>query len=207
MPKPITFLYISLFALLAISCKNEAKNTNTSEVENINTEITQTPVKRAAKKDLSPEDVAMLKSVMSRVMYENKLKKFTSYIVTAELTNQLANEEGPFTVFAPSNASFESLPAEKVKFYANPENRSELEEMLKSHIVVGKMDNETLLQNVRKNGKTKLKTLAGNTITASQSGEVLTITDAKGGKATILNNGTEASNGVVYMVDGVLNAN
>lgn len=207
MLKPITFVYISLFAFLAVSCKNETEATKPSEVKNNTTEITQIPVKRAAKKDLTPEDIAMLKSVMSRVMTDAELKKFASYAVSAGLADKLSNDKGPFTVFALSNTAIESMSAEKKKFYANPENLSKLEEMLKSYIVTGNLDNETLLRDIGKKKKLSLKTLSGKTLIASKSGESIVISDEKDGKAKVINKGTEASNGVVYVIDAVLNSN
>ncbi|CAM3448599.1 fasciclin domain-containing protein [Aequorivita lipolytica] len=208
MLKPITFLFISMFALSIVSCKNDAEDSKKikTETAEINT-VQKKPVKRAAKRDLTTEDQAMLKSVMSRVMTEPQLKKFASYIVSAELATQLLNEAGPFTVFGPSNAAIESLTAENKKFYSNPENREKLIEMLKSHIVSGKIDKETLLQTINKNGNAKLKTLSGITITVTKSGEDMVISGGKGAKATIVKGSIEGSNGMVYIVDNLLNAN
>lgn len=206
MHKFSTFLYILLIALLSFSCKNENRETQKSEVENEVTELNQKPVKRAAKKELTQDDIEMLKSVMSRLMRDPELKRFASYTVSAGLADQLS-KEGPVTIFAPSNAALGVLNSEKKKRYANPENQLELQEMLKSHIVEGNWDKETLLKNIDKNGKAKLKTLAGNTITLGKSGEDIIISAGKNGSATVLNNGTETSNGVVYVVDGVLGVN
>lgn len=206
MHKFSTFLYILLIALLSFSCKNENRETQKSEVENKVTELNQKPVKRAAKKELTQDDIEMLKSVMSRIMRDPELKRFASYTVSAGLADQLS-KEGTVTVFAPSNAALGVLNSEKKKRYANPENQLELQEMLKSHIVEGNWDKETLLKNIDKNGRAKLKTLAGNTLTLSKSGEDIIISTGKNGSATVINNSTEASNGVVYLVDGVLSVN
>ncbi|MCG2418142.1 fasciclin domain-containing protein [Aequorivita sp. F47161] len=207
MLKPITFLSIFMIALLAVSCKNDTPKDKNIDAEKPTTQIAPaTPVKRAAKKDLTPEDIAELKSVMVRVMTEAKLKKFASYLVTAELTNKLTGE-GPFTVFAPTNAALEAMGAEKTLFYSNTENRAKLVEMLKTHIVTRKVDKETLLQAIDKSGKVNLETLAGTTLTATKSGEDIVISDAKSGKASVLNNGVEASNGVMFMINGVLGTN
>lgn len=207
MLKSITFLSIAMFTLLTISCKNETQESKNSDVENVTTQVPiDTTIRRAAKKDLTPADIALLQSVMARVMNEPHLKRFASYLVTAELTDQLANE-GAFTVFGPSNTAVESLTAERTKFYSIQENRAKLEEMLKSHIVVGKMDKETLLQAIGKSGKAKLKTLAGTTLTATKSGEDIVLSDGKSGSAKVTSVGVEGSNGMVYIIDGVLNAN
>jgi uncharacterized surface protein with fasciclin (FAS1) repeats len=196
-----------MIAILTVSCKNDTEEHKNVDAEKATTQIAPaTPVKRAAKKDLTPEDIAELKSVMVRVMTEAKLKKFASYLVTAELTDQLTGA-GPFTVFGPTNAALESMAAEKTLFYSNPENKAKLEEMLKSYIVTEKINKESLLQAIDKSGKAKLKTLAGTTLTATKSGEGIVISDGKSGKATVISGGVEASNGVVYIVDGLLNSN
>ena len=203
MQKLFTFLLLSTF--LIVSCKNE---TQTDKSVNANSEIIEKPVgKRAQKRDLTQADIEEINSVMSRVMTEPSLKKYASYIVTAGLVEMLSKGEGTYTVFAPSNAALESLTVEKKKFYANPENKTMLEEMLKSHIVEGTMDKENLLKAINKSGKAKLKTLAGITLTASKVGDDIMISDGKGGKATLLKDGVLGSNGVVYVVDGVMNAN
>ncbi len=205
MQKLFTFLLISTFTFLIVSCKNEAK---TEKVESDKVEVAEKPaVKRADKKELTEADIQEINSVMSRVMTTPELKKYASYIVTAELADMLSTGKGPFTVFAPSIAALESLTVEKKKFYATPENKAKLEEMLKSHIVEGTMDKENLLKAINKNGKAKLKTLAGVTLTASKMGNDIIISDGKGGKATILKDDILGSNGVVFVVDGVMNAN
>lgn len=208
MLKPIAFLLITILSLFIFSCKNETKDSKEiqSKTAEIDT-VQKPPVKRAAKKDLTVEDQAMLKSVMSKVMVEPQLKKFASYIVTAELADQLSNDAGPFTVFGPSDAAIGLLTDEKKKFYSIPENREKLIEMLQSHIVSGKMDKETLFKTISKSGNTKLKTLAGTTIVVTTSGENIVLIDAKGLKATVIKGGVEASNGVVYTIDSVLNTN
>ncbi len=208
MRKPFTFLLISLFTLLAVSCKNEEKDAKKMEAESAVVDTVQKPpVKRAPKKDLTPEDIAVLKSVMSRVMNEPRLKKYASYLVTAEMGTMLSEGKGPFTVFAPSTAALESLTAEKKKFYSMPDNKPKLEEMLKSYVFEGTMDEESLLQTINKNGKAKLKTLAGNTLIVTKSGEDIIISDGKGAQAKVVKGSIEASNGAVYVVDGLLNAN
>ncbi|MEH6765662.1 MAG: fasciclin domain-containing protein [Aequorivita antarctica] len=169
--------------------------------------VQKPPVKRAPKKDLTPEDIALIKSVMSRIMTEPQLKQYASYLVTAGMGTMLSEDKGPYTVFAPSTIALESFTGEKKKFYATPDNKPKLEEMLKSYIVQGKMDKETLLQTINKSGKAKFKTLAGVTLTATKSGEDIVISDGKGANAKVVKGSIEGSNGVVYVLDGLLNAN
>ncbi|HAV55774.1 MAG TPA: hypothetical protein DCX41_12700, partial [Aequorivita sp.] len=165
------------------------------------------PKKRAAKKDLTEQDIAVIKSVMARVMNDGYLKRFASYLVTAELTDLLSNNSGPFTVFGATDTAIESLPAEKRNFYSNPENKEQLIIMLKSHIVEGNYDKSTLLQTVDKSGKATLKTLAGTTLTITKSGEGLMVSNGKGVNAKVIKGSVGGSNGVVYVVDSLLNTN
>ena len=205
MPKPFNFLILIMICFLVISCKNDPKKEQTiSNTENV---AERPPVKRAKKKDLTPEDIEMLNSVMARIMGEQELKKFASYTVTANLTDLLSNTKGPFTVFAPSNAALETLTPERQNFYSNPENKAKLEALLKSHIVEGHLNQETLMQTINKSGKAKLKTLEGITLTATKSVEDIIISDGKGVKAKVVKGSIEGSNGTVYVVDGVLNLN
>ncbi|MAB38139.1 MAG: hypothetical protein CL528_09275 [Aequorivita sp.] len=208
MLKPTSFLILSIIVLLNFSCKNDTQNSDKIESENVAVDtVSELPRNRAAKKDLTPQDIAVIKSVMARVMNDGYLKRFASYLVTAELTDLLSNEDGPFTVFGPTDAAIESLSAEKRKFYSNPENKAQLIEMLKSHIVVGNFDKTTLMQTIDKGGKAKLKTLAGITLMVTKSGEELIVADGKGATAKVIKGSVEGSNGSVYVVDALLNAN
>ena len=208
MLKPTSFLILSVFVLLSFSCKNDTQNSEKIESETVAVDTaSELPKNRAAKKDLTPQDIAVIKSVMARVMNDGYLKRFARYLVTAELTDLLSSQDGPFTVFGPTDTAIESLADEKRKFYSNPENKAKLVEMLKSHIVEGNFDKTTLMQTIAKSGNAKLKTLAGITLTITKSGEDLIVTDGKGVKAEVIKGSVEGSNGSVYVVDALLNAN
>lgn len=204
MQKLSIFLLIFMFAFMIVSCKNETK---TNEVQNVNIEIPKVPKEQWAKKKvLTEEDKMEINSIMFHIIDEQDLKKFASYTVTAGLADMLSTEKGPFTVFVPTNGAFESLGSAKAIFYSNPENKQKLEEMLKSHIVEGNMNKEELLKAISKNGKAKLITLGGATLTASKIGDDIVITDGKNGKGTIQKSDIIGSNGVVFVLDGVMNA-
>ena len=199
MRKTFTFLLLVVFSILVFSCKNEVKP------ESSNAEISEKPApKSVKKKDLTPEEMERLTSVMSQLMLNPDSKKFASYCVTAGLTEMLSNEKGPFTIFAPANSAFESLSPEKSAFYTEQSNKASLVEMLKSHIVEGLINKDALTQAMSKTGKTTLKTLAGTTLTISKSGENLVVSTKDNGQGQILKSDILGSNGVVYIGDGVL---
>ena len=199
MRKAATFLMISLLALLIVSCKNETNED--TPISEISESLAPPPIK---KKDLTPEQMERLSSVMSQLMLDDEFKKFASYSVTAGITEMLSNEKGPFTVFAPINRAFENVAPESKSYYSNQINRKSLEEMLKSHIVQGMINTTKLNESIGKSGKTTLKTMAGTTLTITRVGENLLVSSDGGGKGTILGSEIPGSNGVVYAVDGVL---
>ena len=93
---------------------------------------------------------------------------------------------GPFTVFAPVNAAFAALPAGTVDMLLKPENKATLVKVLTLHVVPGKIDTAALKAMIdRGHGSAKLKTVEGETLTATMIGGVPTITDAKGDMAHV----------------------
>ena len=112
---------------------------------------------------------------------------------------------GPFTVFAPTNASFAALPAGTVDTLLKPENKAMLANVLTYHVVPGRVDAAALAQQIRAgNGRAMLKTASGGTLVATMSGPNVLITDAKGGSATVTIADVYQSNGVIHVVDKVL---
>ena len=112
---------------------------------------------------------------------------------------------GPFTVFAPTNAAFDMLPKGTVETLVKPENKDTLTKILTYHVVPGRMAAKDLVEAVKKgNGKAMLKTVAGGDLTVTQSGNTLTITDAKGGASKVTIQNVMQSNGVIHVADHVL---
>jgi uncharacterized surface protein with fasciclin (FAS1) repeats len=112
---------------------------------------------------------------------------------------------GPFTVFAPTNASFAALPAGTVDTLLKPENKAMLTSVLTYHVVPGRVDAAALAQQIRAgNGRAMLKTASGGTLVATMSGPNVLITDAKGASATVTIADVYQSNGVIHVVNKVL---
>ena len=114
----------------------------------------------------------------------------------AGLTDTLSGE-GPFTVFAPTNAAFEALPAGTLDNLLLPENQAQLQEVLTYHVVPGAITSDQLLGQ-----RATVETLQGGTLAVD--GRV-----GKTGNVTV--NGENviipdiiASNGVIHAIDGVL---
>lgn len=113
--------------------------------------------------------------------------------------------DGPFTVFAPTNAAFEKLPAGAVDNLLKEENKTALSGVLTYHVVAGKLDSKELMQWIKQgNGTAELTTVAGGKLWIMQKGNALMLKDEKGGMANITIKDVHQSNGVIHVVDGVL---
>lgn len=113
---------------------------------------------------------------------------------------------GPFTVFAPTNAAFDKLPAGAVDGLLKPEKKADLTKVLTYHVVPGKLDAATLKSQLAAGGgSATLTTVAGATLTARDDGAGgITLTDAKGGTATVGIADVMQKNGVIHVIDTVL---
>ncbi len=111
---------------------------------------------------------------------------------------------GPFTVFAPTNAAFERLPAGMVATALRPENRSMLQSVLTYHVVPGRLTAADLMARIRAGGgSARLTTVQGGTLTARMSGNNIVLMDAKGGMATVTQANVMQSNGVIHVTNAV----
>ena len=113
---------------------------------------------------------------------------------------------GPYTVFAPTNAAFDALPAGTVDGLLEPDSKDQLTGVLTYHVVEGSLDAAALTQQIEAgNGEARLTTVAGGELVAkaNPAGGV-TITDAQGNTANVTTADLRSSNGVIHVVDKVL---
>jgi len=112
---------------------------------------------------------------------------------------------GPFTVFAPTNAAFEKLPAGTVESLIKPENKATLTRILTYHVVAGNNDSKTIAKAIKVGGgKAEFKTVAGAILTAMMDGKNLVLMDEKGGRSVVTIADVRQSNGVIHVIDTVL---
>ncbi len=125
-------------------------------------------------------------------------------VKAAELVETLKGA-GPFTVFGPTNAAFDKLPAGTVESLLKPESKAQLSGILTYHVVAGNLSAKDVLAAIKKgNGTAVLTTVAGGKLSAALENGKVVITDEKGGKATVTATDLKASNGVIHVVDAVL---
>jgi uncharacterized surface protein with fasciclin (FAS1) repeats len=107
--------------------------------------------------------------------------------------------EGPFTVFAPTDAAFDKLPAGTVDTLLK-DPKGDLSQILTYHVVPGKV----LASDVVKLDGQKVTTVQGGDLTVGVEGDKVSLTDATGNTVNVTATDVEASNGVIHVIDGVL---
>ena len=112
---------------------------------------------------------------------------------------------GPFTVFAPTNAAFNKLPAGTVETLLKPENKGTLTAVLTYHVVAGRIDSKDLAKMIKEgNGMAKLTTVQGGTLIAMMKGKKIWLKDEKGGMSTVTIKDVYQSNGVIHVINTVV---
>ena len=116
------------------------------------------------------------------------LSAFNQLVADAGMAATL-NGSGPYTVFAPSDAAFQALPAKTRDALKN--DKEQLKAVLSYHIVPA---------HVTASAKAgKLKTLQGSDIALARAADFVTVEDALVEQADL-----KAGNGVVHVIDRVL---
>jgi uncharacterized surface protein with fasciclin (FAS1) repeats len=100
--------------------------------------------------------------------------------------------QGPFTVFAPTDAAFAALPAGTVDTLLKPENKDKLVKILTYHVVAGDITSDKV-----KSGQ--VKSLAGEMITVKVKDGKVKVNQAK-----VIQADVDASNGVIHVIDQVI---
>ena len=125
-------------------------------------------------------------------------------VKAAGLVDTLSGK-GPFTVFAPTNAAFAKLPAGTVETLVKPENKATLTKILTCHVVAANAMSTAINKMIADDkGTHPVKTVGGCVLQAKKNGNMITLTDEKGGVATVTIADVRQSNGVIHVIDTVL---
>jgi len=144
------------------------------------------------------------KDIIDNAMNSKDHTTLVAAVKAAGLVDTLKSK-GPFTVFAPTNEAFSALPEGTVKTLLQPENKPALTKVLTYHVVSGRHSARSLQKDIDSGGgQATLKTVEGGALTATSSGDTITVTDEKGGQAKVTIADVNQSNGVIHVVDKVL---
>ncbi len=135
--------------------------------------------------------VASADDIVDTAVAAGQFETLVAAVQAAGLVDTLKGD-GPFTVFAPTDAAFGKLPSGTVQSLLRPENRDTLTQILTYHVVPGKLMARDV---VRMSGAV---TVAGQKIDFA-TGEGVTVDGANVVSADI-----ETSNGVIHVIDSVI---
>lgn len=147
-------------------------------------------------KDQNVNQAITVSSDMDIVDTAVSAKMFNTLVAAVKAADlvDVLKSDGPFTVFAPTDAAFKKLPAGTVENLLKPENKDMLVSILKYHVVSGSVMAKQVI------GMSSAPTVQGQNVSIK----------VKGGKV-FLNNSTQviktdiaASNGVIHVIDSVL---
>lgn len=143
-------------------------------------------------------------TIATNIGETDNLTRFVAAIEAAGLSETLEGV-GPYTVFIPTDDAFAALPEGTIEALGQ-NARPELINILSYHIVPGVVTTEDLGAAIdRGDGEVVLATMTGATVTATRDGEDIVVRDGAGGTARLSMPDIIQSNGVIHVVDLVLN--
>lgn len=133
--------------------------------------------------------------VISLAKMDPNLSTFVSLVEQADLADDLMQGES-MTIFAPTNAAFAALPQDSLNMLMMPENKAQLIKVLQAHVL------PTEVSSMGFNSSQRIETGGGEyvMIDVGANNSYVTV-----GGATIVKSDVEASNGVIHVVDKVIN--
>ncbi|MFZ1786340.1 MAG: fasciclin domain-containing protein [Ferruginibacter sp.] len=138
------------------------------------------------------QDDVSAKNVVQVAIGSKDHTTLVTAVKAAELVDALSNA-GPFTVFAPTNAAFDKLPAGTVDGLLKPEKKDELTTILQYHVSLGVFKPDMFTD-----GQT-IGQVDGGNITITKKADGIYVN----GTAKIIAS-VPASNGIIHVIDGVL---
>jgi len=144
------------------------------------------------------------KNIIENAVNSKAHTTLVAAVKAAGLVETLSGK-GPFTVFAPTNNAFGSLPDGTVETLLKPENKEALTGILTYHVIAGKVTAADALELIAKNnGRAKVTTISGGVLTFyTEDGDVY-IEDENGKNALVTIADVNQSNGVIHVIDKVL---
>ncbi|HRH65987.1 MAG TPA: fasciclin domain-containing protein [Bacteroidia bacterium] len=183
MKKQLLFI-LSIVGLISLGACQNSPETESTEAT---TETTEQP---AGGGQSAVNDEVSQPNVVKVAIGSKDHTTLVAAVKAAELVDALSNN-GPFTVFAPTNAAFDALPAGTVDNLLKPENKDQLQTVLYNHVLVGVFKAESFQD--------------GQTVTMFGGAKVkVSLKDGKvflGNSAIVAS--VPASNGIVHVVDAV----
>ena len=174
-------------ALTLAACSSSSEETATSEATAAATEEAAEETEMTEEMEEAPAGAGTIVDIASTT---DGFSTVVAAIQAAGLTETLAGE-GPFTVFAPTDDAFASLPEGLVDALLLPENKDVLTKILTYHVVPGAVMAADVTDG-------EVATVEGQNVTLSTADGV------KINDATVVQADIVADNGVIHVIDAVI---
>lgn len=197
-------LIVAVLSVISFtSCEDKEKQ---EQAENERMETERMESEREAEMQANEEKMEMQSnSIAAIAMNTPELSTLVSALQAGELAQMMQEEEGPFTVFAPTNDAFAKIDQATLDNLLMPENKEQLQTVLKYHVVSGEvMASDLADQIAANNGSYSFATVEGAELTATMEGDNIVIKDGSGNTANIVQADVDASNGVIHVIDTVV---
>ena len=141
------------------------------------------------------------KTIVDVAASNNDFSTLVTAVKAADLVSALQGD-GPFTVFAPTNAAFGKIDKATLGSLLQPENKAALANILTYHVVPSKLMASDVVAALKKNnGKVEVKGLNGQVLTVMSKDGKIWIKDQKGNYSEIVATDVKADNGVIHVID------
>jgi uncharacterized surface protein with fasciclin (FAS1) repeats len=157
---------------------------------------TSSPATAEATPPPAAESPATAETITEIVAGNPEFSTLLAAVEAAGLAETLSGD-GPFTVFAPTDAAFAELPEGTLDTLLLPENQDQLAAILTYHVVPA----EVMAADVQAG---EVPTVNSAPFTVTLDGLAVAITDGQGNQANVIETDVDASNGVVHVIDAVL---
>ena len=137
------------------------------------------------------DTVILPKDIVDAAVF-NKFDKLAAALTAAGLVDTLKGA-GPFTVFAPTDAAFDKLPAGTLDSLFKPENKKQLTDILLYHVVAANVPAAEVVN------LTEAATVLGKKVTVKVEGDKVYVNDAQ-----VVITDIKATNGIIHVINAVL---
>jgi len=140
----------------------------------------------------SQQEASSEKDIVDTAVEAGQFNTLVAAMQAADLVDTLKSD-GPFTVFAPTDAAFAKLPDGTVENLLKPENKDQLVAVLTYHVVSGKIMSSDIAGK-----KAQVPTVQGSELAVDATSGVMV------DNAMVVAADIEASNGVIHVIDTVV---
>jgi uncharacterized surface protein with fasciclin (FAS1) repeats len=191
---------VASLGLIATACGDDNDNATEDTTAAVTEETTAMTEDTTAMTEETTGEAAEVGTIVDIAAADENFSTLVSLVTTAELVETLSGE-GPFTVFAPTNAAFEAL-AEKMGVTIDElsatltEDTALLAKVLTTHVISGKV----MAADTAALDGTEVEMVSGEKATVASADGAVSLTIGES-VANVVTADIEASNGVIHVID------